>query len=57
MLSWYLAMGALAIWLAATLLYLRKHIVAWIAGRLKARAAARTQRQPITRAPGPPHTP
>jgi hypothetical protein len=27
--------------LAATLLYLRKYIVAWIARRLKARAAAR----------------
>jgi len=57
MLSWYLAMGALGVWLAATLLYLRRYIVAWIAGRLKARAAARKQRQLPTGAPGPPHTP
>ncbi len=57
MLSWYLGMGALGIWLLATLLYLRRPIMAWIAGRIAARAAARKQKLSLNLASGPPHTP
>lgn len=57
MLSWYIGMGALGIWALATLLYLRRYIVAWIVRRLEARAAARKQKLALTQAPGPPHTP
>ncbi len=41
MFNWYLALIALVIWLAATLLYLRKYIGPWLAQRRKARDAAR----------------
>jgi hypothetical protein len=57
MLSWYLGLGALVIWLAATLLYLRRPIVAWVVRRMEGRAAARKQKPALTQAPGPPHTP
>jgi hypothetical protein len=57
MLSWYIAFGALGIWVAATLLYLRKHIVKWVVLRLEARRAARKPKPPVTPASGPPRTP
>jgi hypothetical protein len=56
MLTWYIAFGALGIWLLATLLYLRKYIVAWIAGRIAARRARRATKAQVTPG-GPPRTP
>jgi len=57
MLNWYIAFGALGIWVAATLLYLRKYIVAWVVRRLEARRAARNPKAKITLGGGPPRRP
>ena len=40
MLNWYLGIGALVVWLLATLLYMRPSIAAWIARIKHERAIA-----------------
>lgn len=41
MLSWYIALGALAIWLLTTLVYTRKYYGPWLKERRKRKAALR----------------